>query len=94
AFVRTPDQEVAKAFGLSHNAPVRIRILTLALVGWATVILLPAGGCSRGDSPPPPQVQILDPSAPGVGRATGEAPGDARLRYLPAPILEPVAEAV
>ena len=58
-------EEVAKVFGLSHNAPVRIRTVTLALVGSATLFVLAAGGCSRPDSPTPQgAIAPVDVAAP------------------------------
>lgn len=51
---------------MSHNAPVRTRILTLALVGSATLFLTAAAGCSRRDPGPPPRGTIApaDVAAP------------------------------
>lgn len=51
---------------MSHNAPVRTRILTLALVGSATLFLTAAAGCSRRDPAPLPRGTIApaDVAAP------------------------------
>lgn len=70
--------EVAQPFGLSHNAPVRTRIVTLALVGSAIAFFVAVSGCSRTPSPPPPQGTIAPtdvgaPPADAITTPTGLA---------------------